>query len=73
MQGYLLRILPTALVSVFLIANVQADQTEAFLAKHWQRPLSHQGVAPSHYSALEGSLAADACGSCHPQQHSDWS
>lgn len=72
MQGKLLHILLIPLLSVLLITNGQADQTGDFLDKHWQRPLASQGAAPSHYSALEASLSANACGSCHPQQRADW-
>ncbi len=72
MQEDLLRILIMVLLSGGLITHGQADQTDDFLASHWQRPLAAQGTPPSHYSDLEASLSADACGSCHPQQRADW-
>ena len=45
----------------------------AFLARHWRSPIPPQGAAPKRWSAVERSLAPEACGSCHPVQFSDWS
>ena len=44
----------------------------AFLSRHWQRPLQHQGEPPDTFSALEASLDPRACGLCHVQQLLDW-
>lgn len=56
------------LPSLFTSTNA----VEEFLAQHWARPLAAQGVPPSHYSALEASLAPEDCGQCHAQQWNDW-
>ena len=48
------------------------NSSDAFLSRHWQRPLQHQGEPPASFSALEISLDPRACGSCHPQQFQDW-
>ena len=45
---------------------------EAFLARHWQRPLAANGPAPGHFSPAESSLDPAACGSCHLRQFEDW-
>jgi mono/diheme cytochrome c family protein len=50
----------------------RADDHPAFLARHWQRPLSLQGTAASHYTELETSLAPASCGTCHIRQFEDW-
>ena len=61
------------LFSLFAVP-VLADQDSAdnFLARHWQRPLKHQGQPPSGFSPLEASLDPRACGICHPRQLQDW-
>lgn len=51
---------------------VPAENRQAFLAQHWQRPLHRQGQAPRNFNQLETSLAPAACGTCHPQQFEDW-
>jgi hypothetical protein len=45
---------------------------ETFVARHWRTPLPPQGPPPPRYSALEASLAPEACGTCHPAQLADW-
>ena len=50
----------------------QAADHQAFLARHWQRPLPLQGTAPSHFSQLETFLAPASCGTCHVRQFEDW-
>ena len=50
--------------------DVVTDQ--AFLDRHWRRPIAAQGVAPARFSALEKSLASASCGTCHPAQLADW-
>jgi len=49
-----------------------SDPITAFLAKHWNNPLPPQGAPPASFSALEASLAPEACGQCHVQQYRDW-
>ncbi len=45
---------------------------QAFLARHWQRPIPPQGKPPAKWSPLEASLAPASCGTCHPAQLEDW-
>ena len=52
--------------------TAQSDPVAAFLAKHWIDPLPPQGAPPAPFSALEASLAPEACGQCHVQQYRDW-
>ena len=49
-----------------------SDPVAAFLAEHWIDPLPPQGAPPAPFSALEASLAPEACGQCHVQQYRDW-
>ena len=49
----------------------QAD-LEAFLNKHWQRPIPLQGRPPDRFSPIEASLQPQSCGTCHPLQLADW-
>jgi len=53
-------------------ASAPVEDTAAFLARHWQRPLAPQGAAPKHFSAQEAALEPAACGACHVQQFEDW-
>ncbi|HEV8471300.1 MAG TPA: multiheme c-type cytochrome [Methylomirabilota bacterium] len=48
------------------------ESVEAFVARHWRMPLAPQGPPPARFSALEASLAPEACGACHPVQYADW-
>ena len=48
------------------------DAIEAFLDRHWSRPLEPQGPVPAGLSAQEAALDPDSCGGCHAQQLSDW-
>ena len=48
------------------------DGIEAFLARHWLRPLAPQGVAPARFSEQEAALDPDACAGCHALQFDDW-
>lgn len=50
--------------------DVAADQ--AFLDRHWRRPIPPQGVAPTRFAPIEKSLAPVSCGTCHPAQLADW-
>ncbi|MCC4118142.1 cytochrome c family protein [Aromatoleum toluclasticum] len=52
-------------------AKPQTD-IQAFLDRHWQRPLASQGEAPAAFTAQEASLAPAACGQCHARQFEDW-
>lgn len=45
---------------------------DAFLSRHWARPLAAQGPVPAHYGAQESSLAPADCGRCHLEQYRDW-
>lgn len=47
-------------------------EPEAFLTRHWQRPLAANGPVPGHFSLAESSLDPSTCGSCHPRQFDDW-
>ena len=49
-----------------------ADTAEAFLARHWQRPIAPQGRAPATFGVVEAALDPASCGTCHAQQWSDW-
>jgi hypothetical protein len=48
------------------------EPVESFVARHWHAPLAPQGPPPARFSALEASLAPEACGTCHPAQLADW-
>jgi hypothetical protein len=52
--------------------SVRSESIEAFIARHWRAPLAPQGAPPPRFSALEASLAPEACGTCHPAQLADW-
>ena len=54
-------------------AQPGANPVSDFLLRHWVRPLVAQGAPPAHFSALEASLDARACGTCHDAQFKDWS
>ncbi len=45
---------------------------DEFVAGYWERPIPLQGEAPEGFSPLEASLEPSVCGTCHPQQYSDW-
>lgn len=50
----------------------EIDPIATFLAKHWVYPLPPEGAPPAQYSAIEASLAPEACGQCHVEQYRDW-
>jgi hypothetical protein len=52
--------------------SVRSESIEAFIARHWRAPLAPQGAPPPRFSALEASLAPEACGTCHIAQLADW-
>jgi hypothetical protein len=58
--------------SAFSRPIAPTDDYQAFLARHWQRPVLLQGTAASHYTNLETSLAPSSCGACHTRQFEDW-
>lgn len=45
---------------------------EAFLTRHWSRPIAAQGPVPAGFSAREAALDPESCGFCHVQQFADW-
>ncbi len=49
-----------------------ADPVDAFLERHWARPLAAQGAAPEHWTESERSLRPEACGICHAAQFAQW-
>ena len=53
-------------------AGARVESVESFVARHWRTPLPPQGPPPARFSALEASLAPEACGTCHPAQLADW-
>lgn len=55
-------------------ARPRADgaSLQAFLGRHWRRPIEPQGAPPPGFSRLEASLVPERCGTCHPAQHADW-
>jgi len=59
-------------VYVFVPRPEARDPVERFLATHWADPIPPQGDPPAAFSAVEASLAPEACGSCHAEQHRDW-
>lgn len=63
-----------ALMAVYVLVPrpPTADPVERFLAAHWADPIPPQGDPPAGFSAIEASLAPEACGACHAEQHRDW-
>ena len=57
---------------IFSLAHAAPDNTDAFLQRHWVKPVPLQGKAPSSYSSLEASLQPSDCGACHAQQYQEW-
>ncbi len=53
-------------------ADKRDAEVEAFLERHWAEPLPPQGTPPAEFSALEASLAPEACGQCHTEQYAGW-
>lgn len=53
-------------------AAAAAGATEAFLARHWPRPLAPQFADAAADPAKLASLAPAACGACHAAQYADW-
>jgi hypothetical protein len=54
------------------VRGMSPADVEDFVARHWRFPLAPQGAPPPGFSALEASLAPEACGTCHPAQLADW-
>ena len=65
-------VLLAALIGLLAGATLAADPVEEFLRRHWRRPLAPQGAPPARFTALEASLAPEACGTCHPAQLAEW-
>ena len=55
-----------------MLGRISTQAIDAFVAQHWRSPLAPQGAPPPSFSALEASLAPEACGTCHPAQLADW-
>src|SRR5215813_6142570 len=68
---FVLAVVPPAEAPPSLTERPSAAEQE-FIARHWQRPISPQGLAPPRFSPIERSLQPEACGACHPVQLSDW-
>jgi hypothetical protein len=64
--------LTVALVVVVVATTAAGDSVEDFVRRHWRAPLPPQGPAPARFTAVEVSLAPEACGTCHPAQLADW-
>ncbi|MEX1993190.1 MAG: multiheme c-type cytochrome, partial [Steroidobacteraceae bacterium] len=45
---------------------------DAFLERHWSRPIAPQGPVPAGFSRQDAALDADSCGNCHVRQFTDW-
>lgn len=50
----------------------RGESIEAFLARHWSRPIPTQGPVPTGFGAAESALDPESCGTCHLQQWNDW-
>lgn len=50
----------------------RAQTLGSFLASHWELPIPPQGPSPDGRTALENSLAPEACATCHQKQHEEW-
>ena len=67
-----------AALAAALVLGACARQDEgtvdeaSFFARHWADPLPAQGPLPTGLSALEASLAPQACGQCHVPQWQQW-
>lgn len=48
------------------------ESVEAFLQRHWARPLASQGTPPASFSPQEASLRPEDCGQCHASQYEAW-
>jgi hypothetical protein len=55
-----------------VVPSAAQDTIEAFLERHWLRPIAPQGRVPAGFSAQEAALDPDSCGGCHVQQFNDW-
>ncbi|MBL8289551.1 MAG: hypothetical protein JNL85_16340 [Rubrivivax sp.] len=72
-----LYVLLCALCALKLLAACSPEHrdsaaAEDFVERHWAVPLPAQGEVPAGFSALEASLAPEACGQCHAEQWRDW-
>ena len=55
-----------------ILRQISTDTTAKFLSIYWAQPVAPQGEPPPGFSALEASLAPEACGACHAAQYADW-
>jgi len=57
-------------------ARPEADSPHAafdpWLADHFTAPIDLQGEPPQDWTEIEANLSPESCGTCHPQQLSDW-
>src|SRR3990167_1754823 len=67
-----LAVLLAALAILGATGAVGADAIQEFLRRHWRQPLAPQGPPPARFTPIEASLQPEACGTCHPAQHADW-
>ena len=59
-----------ALLCWAITGSAQADPIQAFLDRHWARPLAAQGEPPAGVAAT--GLRPEDCGTCHAAQLKDW-
>jgi hypothetical protein len=52
---------------------VPEEAADAFLKRHWARPLASQGEPPASARAHQISLSPRSCASCHAAVFEDWS
>jgi hypothetical protein len=67
-----LRLVLVVVVALAVLGAAGREEVEDFVRRHWAGPLAPQGPAPPGFSAVEASLAPEACGTCHPAQLADW-
>jgi hypothetical protein len=67
-----LAVLLAALAILGATGAVGAETIQEFLRRHWRQPLAPQGSPPARFTPIEASLQPEACGTCHPAQHADW-
>ena len=60
------------LLSVAGLANANGADIDAFLTRHWSRPLAPQGSPSPKFSPQEASLNPADCSQCHADQFRDW-
>ncbi len=61
-----------SLAALGAVSAFGADPIQEFVRRHWRQPLAPQGPPPPRFTSIEASLQPEACGTCHPAQHADW-